>query len=153
MFGHGRPDEAIALTLLVMGAPDLAQLVYHLHSTHFLLAHRTMVTLAATARSLTDARPAFLVVFRILIHHLVRFLSLYYTEGLRSAAVSQSFLDQGGVKSLCLQGVLDILDIFEFGVCGLVFFKGVFFPEDVFLSSDFFEGFLHVLFDQWFFLL
>ena len=75
MAGHGGADEAIALALLVLRAPLLAQLVRVLHALHLLTRQLTLVPLAAAAGCLSDARSGAFAVLSFFFHH-VALLSL-----------------------------------------------------------------------------
>lgn len=93
MAGHGGADEAIALALLVLGAPFLAELVCVLSAFDFLAREFSLVALASAARGLSNTGSGAFAVLSLLVHHSAWFVSLKSSKRYRSASIAQSLLN------------------------------------------------------------
>lgn len=120
---HGSTNKAIALSLLILGPPNLAQLVHSLHPLNLLLRQLATVPLATTARRLTNPRTRPLCILSILVQHLLATAVLDGHERFGSASVVEPLLYKGGIEALSFNGLLDFRNVLVFLVGSPVLFE------------------------------
>ena len=122
MTGHSSADEAVALSLLVLSSPFLAQLFDCLHAPYLLLGQFPLVSLATTAGGFPHPRPGAFGIFCILVEHVALFAVFDGHKGFGPASAVESFFDEGGIHALFLNSLLDVLNVFVLLVGSTVFF-------------------------------
>ena len=135
MFRHAVSDEPIALSPLILSAPDFTEFVGHLLTSNFFFTNLTMISLASTPRSFSDPWVSSLIIFSILAYHRAIVLIFYGYQWFRSAPVSQSLLYKCGIKSLLFQSLFDLIYVFVLLICSLVPFQSMFLSENMLFSS------------------
>lgn len=123
MAGHCGADEAIALALLVLGAPFFAEFVCVLGTFDFLAGEFSLVALASTAGGLSNTGSGPFAVLGLLVHHSALLSLLKGSQRDRPASVPQSLLNLACIKTLLFDGLLDAFNFLAFLIGSPVLFE------------------------------